>query len=145
MNISDFLNLFHEGKVGAKSHMKNLIEMAMVDGRYDDREADLLKKLAKKYKVSKEELNNIQDKPDNIVFEIPEKKVPKFSQLHDLVEMMVVDKYVDKREMELCSIFAKKMGYNEMLIDEILAITVENIKNGKSMKNSLKKVGTLID
>ncbi len=48
MNIQELLNLFNKGKATAKSHMKNLIEMAAVDGNFDQIEYDLLKKIAKK-------------------------------------------------------------------------------------------------
>ncbi|MBZ0246019.1 MAG: hypothetical protein K8H85_08735 [Cyclobacteriaceae bacterium] len=47
MNFSEILNLFRQGKTGAKSHMKNLIEMAAVDGNFDDVEYDLLRLLPK--------------------------------------------------------------------------------------------------
>ena len=43
MGIQEILNLFHSGKATAKSHMKNLIEMAAVDGNFDQIEFDLLK------------------------------------------------------------------------------------------------------
>ncbi len=56
MKISKFLQLFKQGKVGAKSHMKNLIEVAMVDGEYDKTEEKLLNGLAKKHRISKKQL-----------------------------------------------------------------------------------------
>ena len=46
MNISEILNLLSQGKATAKSHMKNLIEMAAVDGNFEDIEYDLLKTIA---------------------------------------------------------------------------------------------------
>ena len=47
MNFVDILNVFRNGKGTAKSHMKNLIEMAAVDGHFDTVEYDLLKNIAK--------------------------------------------------------------------------------------------------
>ncbi len=41
-NLIDLLSAFSQGKSTAKSDMKNLIEMAAVDGNFDDVEYDLL-------------------------------------------------------------------------------------------------------
>lgn len=140
MKISQFFNLFNQGEIDAKSHMKNLIEMAMADGHLDERESELIRRLSIKYEISDEDLENIEANPEEIIFDVPKSKRAKFKQLYDLVHMMIVDKYVDKREMNLCAIFAKKMGYSEKFIDKILSITTENIKHNKSMNTSLKQV-----
>lgn len=52
MGIGEILNLFRSGKASAKSHMKNLIEMAAVDGNFDNVEMDLLKVIAKRNNIS---------------------------------------------------------------------------------------------
>ena len=38
MKISELIGLFKEGRTTAKSHMKNLLEMAMIDSHFDDNE-----------------------------------------------------------------------------------------------------------
>jgi hypothetical protein len=47
MKITELLGLFRQGKASAKSHMKDLIEMAAVDGDFDTEEFELLKKIGK--------------------------------------------------------------------------------------------------
>ena len=144
MDFSNFLSLFKEGKVGAKSHMKNLIEMAMVDGHFDDSEQTLLKHIAKRHKISEKQLKEIHDDMENVHFEAPKNDETKFEQLYDLVNMMVIDKYVDKEEMKLCSIFAKKFGYQEKNVDELIGAIAENIKNGQSIKDTKKRLDWLL-
>jgi hypothetical protein len=63
MNISEILNLFRQGKGTAKSHMKNLIEMAAVDGNFLDIEYDLLKTIAKRNSISENQLKEIRQNP----------------------------------------------------------------------------------
>lgn len=145
MDFSGFLGLFKEGKVGAKSHMKNLIEMAMSDGHFDDVEYDLLKKIAKRHRISESQLKEIQDNPDGITFEVPSDAKEKFSQLYDLVHMMVVDDFIDKEEIKLCSIFAKKFGYKEKYVDELVDAVASNIKNGQSFKDTHTRVDWLLN
>ncbi len=78
MKFKDLLRVFKDGSKDntspghIRSHMKNLLEIAMVDGHFDDSEFDLLKKLAQKYDISEDEITNIRDNPSDIDFEIPE-------------------------------------------------------------------------
>ncbi|MDH5474546.1 MAG: hypothetical protein OEX22_02525 [Cyclobacteriaceae bacterium] len=145
MDFSNFLGLFKEGKVGAKSHMKNLIEMAMVDGHFDDTESDLLKQIAKRHKISEKQLDQIQNNMEEVHFEVPTDEKIKFSQLFDLVNMMVIDKYIDSEEMKLCSIFAKKFGYKESNVDELVNAIAENIKNGQVLNDTKTRVNWLLN
>ena len=47
MKFTELIDLFKEGKATSKSHMKNLLEMAMIDSHFDDYEYQLLKKLGR--------------------------------------------------------------------------------------------------
>ena len=145
MNIGEFLQLFKEGKVSAKSHMKNLLEIAYVDGHFDDSENILLNKLAKKYNISGKQLEEIKQNPDTIKFEIPKKDKDKFEQLYDLVTMMLADEYVDSEEFKLCVIFAKKFGYKESSAHEIVDTIAGNLKHGQSSAETMKRVELLFN
>ena len=145
MKFSQFLGLFKEGKVGAKSHMKNLIEMAMADGHFDNLEKDLLDSIAKKYNVTSSQLKAIHESPDVIEFEVPKDEADKFEQLYDLVNMMVIDEYVDREEIKLCSMFARKFGYKDTKTDELIDAVANNIKNGQSLNDTKKRVQWLLD
>ena len=145
MNISEFLQLFREGKVGAKSHMKNLLELAYVDGHFDDAENILLNKIAKKHNISEKQLEEIKQNPDAIKFEIPKKDKDKFEQLYDLVSMMLADEYIDTEEFKLCVLFAKKFGYKESNAHEIVDTIAGNLKHGQSSSETMKRVELLFN
>ena len=145
MKFSKFLGLFKEGKVGVKSHMKNLIEVAMVDGHFDSTEKSLLDSIAKKYSVSPRELQSIHDDPSAIQFEVPTNEAHKFEQLFDLVNMMVIDEYTDKEELRLCGLFARKFGYQESKSDELVDAVANNIKNGQTLNDTKTRVDWLLN
>ena len=138
MKFTEIIGLFKENKTLTRSHMKNLLEMAMADSHFDDSEYQLLKTLAKKYKVSEKELEKIKEDSSQIDFELPENKEEKFEQFFELVHMMTVDHDIDRAEMSLCKLFAKKFGFEEA--DEMINVIVENIKNGLDWKESLSRV-----
>ena len=138
MKFTELLGIFKESKTLSKSHMKNLLEMAMVDNHFDDSEYELLLKLAKKYKVSEKELNEIKENPDMVEFELPKDDDTKFEQFYDLVLMMTIDNEQCREELNLCKIFATKFGYKNG--EEIVSIISQNIGNGLDWKESKMRV-----
>ena len=138
MKFVELIGLFKENKTISKSHMKNLFEMAMVDSHFDDSEYLLLKKLAKKHKVSEKELNKIKEDPAKIKFELPENEDKKFEQFYELVHMMTIDNDMLPEELNLCKIFAKKFGYKNG--QELVNMIAQNINNGLSWQESKIRV-----
>ncbi len=144
MGIQEILNLFHSGKASAKSHMKNLIEMAAVDGNFDNIEYDLLKKIAKKNNISEGQLKEIRENPHGIKFELPADTKERFHQFYDLVHMMSVDNQIHPEEMKLCDLFAVKFGYPKNRTQELITTIRSNIQNGQSADETLKRAAMLI-
>ena len=144
MNFKELLNVLNQGKSSAKSHMKNLIEMAAVDGNFDDIEYDLLKSIAKRNGISESQLKEIRKNPNHIKFEVPTDAKEKFHQLYDLVHMMSIDKTVHNEEMKLSHIFAIKFGYNRNQVGELIETIQGNIANGKGHDEAMKRASLLI-
>jgi len=144
MGIQEILSLFHTGKASAKSHMKNLIEMAAIDGNFDQIEFDLLKKIAKKNNISETQLREIRENPQGIKFELPSDKSQRFNQFYDLVHMMSVDNQVHPEEMKLCDLFAVKFGYPKNKSGELIQTIRMNIQNGQTSDETLKRVSMFI-
>jgi uncharacterized tellurite resistance protein B-like protein len=144
MNFTDILSLFRQGKGSARSHMKNLIEMAAVDGNFDEVEYGLLKTIAKRNGISEGQLKDIRKNPGGIQFEVPKDKKEKFHQLYDLVHMMTVDNAIHTEEAKLCNLFAIKFGYHRDKVKELIDTIRANIKNGQNHDETMKRVSQLI-
>lgn len=144
MSIQDILNLFNSGKATAKSHMKNLIEMAAVDGNFDQVEYDLLKKIAKSNNISESQLKDIRNNPHGIKFELPTDKREKFHQFYDLVHMMSVDNSIHPEEMKLCGLYAIKFGYKRERTQELIDTIQSNIKHGQGHDETYKRIELLV-
>lgn len=144
MSFSDIISLFNQGKGTAKSHMKNLIEMAAVDGNFEAIEFDLLKTIAKRNGISESQLKDIRNNPTGIKFEIPTDSKEKFNQLFDLVHMMSVDNAIHDEEAKLCVLFAIKFGYPRMNVKELIDTVRSNIQHGQTTEETRKRVQMLI-
>ncbi len=148
MKFKELIGMFKEGASVTKSpnhlksHMKNLLEMALVDGHFDESEMDLLKKLAQKYNISEDELRKIQDSQSDIEFEIPEDDNEKFEQFYELVNMMTIDGNIYDEEVNLCVIIGKKFEYNN--VHDVVQAMIQDIKNGLPMENTRNSVDWLL-
>jgi uncharacterized tellurite resistance protein B-like protein len=143
MKFTDLLGAFKQGKT-APSHMKNLIEMAAADGHLHDSEKELLKTIAKRNGISEGQLTEIQTNPAKIHFEVPQDDRQKFHQLFDLVQMMGVDNHIHQDEQDLANLFAIKFGYKREIARELIDAIRQNIKNGSTPDETLKRVQMMI-
>ena len=148
MKFKELLGMFKESASVSKSpnhlksHMKNLLEIALVDGHFDVTEMDLLKKLAEKYDISEDEMTKIKDNPSTIEFEIPEDENEKFEQFYELVNMMTIDGNIFDEEMNLCVLIGKKFEYNNVL--DVIEIMIQDIKIGLPIENTRNSVDWLL-
>jgi uncharacterized tellurite resistance protein B-like protein len=140
MDFKDILNLFKIGKASAKSHMRNLIEIAASDGSLAIEEQRLLEHAARRYNISKEELQRIQAGTSKVRFEVPRNEEDKFFQLYDLVHMMSVDKNIHTEELWLCEIFANKFGYRKEIVREMIEMIRQNIEKWIGPKETMLMV-----
>lgn len=145
MNFTDILSLFKQGKGTARSHMKNLIEMAAVDGNFDLVENDLLRKIAKRNNISESHLKEIHQNPEKVEFMVPQDKKEKFHQFYDLVHMMSIDKTIHEEEMKLCNLFAVKFGYPREKSGEMIRSIQMNIQNSQSHDETFKRMEWLLN
>lgn len=144
MNFTDVIGMFRQGKGTAKSHMKNLIEMAAADGTFADVEYTLLKSIAKRNNISESQLKEIRNNPGPVQFEVPADNSEKFTQLYDLVHMMSIDASIHEEERKLSNLFAIKFGYPSNKVDEIVQVIHLNIKNQQSPQETRKRVEMMI-
>ena len=140
MNFQDIIDHFKLGKATAKSHMRNLIEIAAADGKVGSEEQRLLELAAQRNNISTLELKNIQANVSRVRFEVPGNEEVKFFQLYDLVHMMSVDNIIDSEELWLCEIFAIKFGYRKEIVREMIEMIRQNIEKWIGPKETMQMV-----
>lgn len=140
MSFEDIIDLFKLGKATARSHMRNLIEIAAADGRLGSEEQKLLEFAAQRNHISALQLKEIQGNTSKVRFKIPGSEEEKFFQLYDLVHMMAVDKNIHGEELWLCEIFAIKFGYRKEIVREMIAMIRQNIEKWIDPKETMQMV-----
>jgi uncharacterized tellurite resistance protein B-like protein len=140
MSVTDIIDLFKGGKATAKSHIRNLIEIAAADGNLGTEEHRLLEYAALRNNISAAELKEIQEGTSKVRFEVPTSEQRKFFQLYDLVHMMSVDKEIHGEELRLCEIFAIKFGYRKEIVKDMIEMIRQNIEKWIGPKETMQTV-----
>lgn len=103
-----------------RSHIKNLIEIALADGNIDEKEQKLLKEIALKFDLTEGDIVEIQNNPEKVKFTPPSSEKRKIEQLNELVKMMMVDKKIELSEVKVCKSLAIKLNLAPKIIDDLI-------------------------
>jgi uncharacterized tellurite resistance protein B-like protein len=131
-------------KKKGKSHLRNLLSMAMADGKIDDSEYDFLTKIATKYNISIVELDQIKAEISKKGGFAIEKGSSAFEQIFELIKMMMIDNNINPNELKMCKNFAKKIGFANDKVDELIESVVQNISIGHSFDETKSRISYLI-
>ena len=117
----DILKIFKTDYEGIRrSHVKNLISVAMADGHLDGDEWELLVIIAKRLDMSEEEIVRVKNNRDNINFVPPKSYDEKVQQIKDLVAVMTIDHQINQKELELCKKISLKLDLLPQIVDQII-------------------------
>jgi len=95
-----------------RSHIQNLVSVALADGKIDENEMAYLEILAQEYSVTSEELQNMIVHPDHYVFTAPMNKEERFTQLKEIIRILISDGKVGLTEINICKKYAVALNYN---------------------------------
>ena len=102
-----------------KSQLNILINLASSDAKVSEREAKVLKVIAKVNGVSESEFEEMLKRPalveDLTIFS----ESQKFEILYLMIQLMKADGQVFKSEIEFCEKAAQKLGYKKDVIREL--------------------------
>ncbi len=123
-----------------KSHIVNLISLALADGQIDKTEQDLLIKIATQIGMSADEFEEILEYPDKIKFSVPETKQEIAVQFLDMCLMMLADGKIMDSEMVFLKIIARKLGFPEDKFDKIIGDVIDDINRKIERELLLRKI-----
>lgn len=141
MGILKFISTrFGKDKALSKGHVKNLLEVALANGFFDEKEDEFLKEIARERRISLSSLSEIRKNPEKINWTAPEDDKERFRQFYDLVKMMMIKGEIDYKEEKICHSFAARLGYNKKWINDMIHSISENIKLGHDACETMKRV-----
>lgn len=128
-----------------KARKENIISivtnMTMVDGEVHENEFFYLLKLGLSFGLTAEEVREIILQRDSTVY-IPHPEEDRIEILYYLVFLMKADGKISKEESELLYHYGLKLGFNHLMIDNIISIVKANVTTNLSpdaLLNEIKK------
>ena len=115
------LNIFDKNQNAKnRSHIKNLIEVSISDGKLDNRELDYIIMIAGNYGITKEEVISMGANHKEIEFTPPSSYNAKVRLMEDSVKVLLADKMIEEDEVKFCKGLARKLKLNEFVVDDLI-------------------------
>lgn len=103
-----------------KSHLKNLMSIAMADGQLAEEENNILLSVAYRLGMSDEDIAMVRSNPESIKFTPPKTYNEKLDQIYDFISLSFADHDVDPNEVAVCKKLALHLELAPRIIDDIL-------------------------
>ncbi len=107
------------------SHLNDLVQLSRIDGQESPIEISFINSVAEKMGISREELEKIREKNNNIEFTLPENIYQLMMQYHRIIILMGIDRIVSESEMDFCIGLGIKMKLKPDAIREILELVID--------------------
>jgi uncharacterized tellurite resistance protein B-like protein len=144
MNLFERLGLLKHRDASAKSHIKNLIEVAEADGHFAQVEKELLKSISKRNGFNEKQISEIHKNLEEIKLVIPEDSKSRFHRFYDLIHMMSIDNEIHDEELKLCSQLALRFGYHRDNVEDLIKSILSCIEYGRDADDTMGRVIRLI-
>ena len=110
-------------------HLKNVVALAMSDGRLDAGEMAIIQKVALAAGVSEDELEEILDNPSELKIAAAASQTERIEQFYDLILTMLVDGDIEKGESKLCFDVAAILGFEESMVETLVGDVIASIRS----------------
>jgi uncharacterized membrane protein YebE (DUF533 family) len=110
----------HQYLTYKKSHIKNLLALAKVDGHMHEKEEALLYKIGKRYGLKDRQVKLLIDTDEKYNIVVPDNHNDKMNLLYDLILMVYADDVVDAHEIKFCEQAVKEFGMKKDLVSWLL-------------------------
>ena len=111
------------------SHLNDLVKLSRIDGQESLHEIHFINAIADRLGVSREDLEKVRKKNDDIVFTPPHDMYQIMMQYHRIILLMGIDRIISESEMEFCMDIGIKMNLKPEAIREILELAIETSRH----------------
>lgn len=118
MSISDLYSSgAHKRNIG---HFADIVKLALLDGEIEQREENLLERLAKILGISNNEFNKIIKNPEDFPTTFASNYEERLESLYYSTRMLLIDGRVSKDGVRLLTKIAVGLGFADEKVDEVV-------------------------
>ena len=105
-----------------------MIELACVDGDFDDNEKEFLLQSGQRWGLSLSQAKAVLKNPGKVKFCPPEDPEQRIAQLYDLIIMMLADGVIMEVEMDYVQMLAVRMGFRASDVPKMLEAIIQSAR-----------------
>ena len=109
--------------------VKNLIMLALADGKASESELALIASVASHEELSQDEFDHLIEHPESVHIELPESDEQKLRYIEDMVALMMIDGDLDDKELAMCKLYAIELGYESTIVEKMILDIAERLKD----------------
>ena len=110
------------------SHLKNLVALAISDGKVEKSELVALAAICRREGLTESNLKKCFESPESISFVAPNDDKTKIVYLKDMVCLMMCDGNINEKEFAICKLTAEALGFKHEVIDAMILDIIEELK-----------------
>lgn len=120
-----------------KSHLRNLVALAKLDGHVAKEEFSFLLKVGERNGVTSNEVKKMISRTTTIKVSKPVDDSERFDIIFDLIQMTLADGVMDESEIDYCIDMAAKLGFRPAISGVLVRKISVDIMDGLD-KNAIK-------
>lgn len=128
-----------------KSHLKNLVSLAKLDGHVSKEEFDFLLKVAARNGVHENDIRKMLDRTSAISVSKPENDNERFEIIYDLIEMVLADGIMEEAEIDFAIDLSVKLGFRPAISGVLVRKIAVDIIEGKTKADIQEKVKSFLE
>ncbi len=138
MSISDLYPTgLHQQNIG---HFAAIVKMALVDGKIDDKELKLLKRLSCSLGIHKDEFKTILKNPDKYPVNPPVSYNDRLERLYDLTRMLFLDKNPTIDKISMMDRIAVGLGFPVENVRKVVKAAIKFFLKEPNFEDFKKKI-----
>ncbi len=128
-----------------KSHLKNLVSLAKLDGHVSKEEFDFLIKVGARNGVYSNDIRKMLSRSTTIKVTKPENDGERFDIIYDLIEMILADGIMEESELDFAIDLSVKLGFRPAISGVLVRKIAVDIVEGKSKQEIQDKVKSFLE
>lgn len=139
--MSSIAHLFESGEQSRnKSHFRNLVMLARVDGEVSWQENQLLQRVARRLSLTDEQVKEIADNPDDYPMIPPATREERYERFVQLIQLLIADGRSDRAEEKMVRNLGVALGFTPERIDQKFPVILEHLRKGMTREEVLREV-----
>ena len=127
-----------------KSHLRNLVALAKLDGVVSREEYNFLLKIGERAGVKAGAVKDMISRTATVKVTRPDNNLDRFEIIFDLITMSLADGHMDEDEIDYCVDFAARLGFRPAIAGVLVRKVATDMLNGLEKNKIIENIASFL-